>query len=139
VDDCLTYNVVRGTSLQAAPSHHADDPTAYVPELKFLSYELGQHVISVTLSGLPGSKKLPDGMAFAKIYRYIGATPPTALKQYEMIGNAKYGLFRSNFADIVPEEGEVLIAYYYARYESKKGSLGNPGGVIKAPIMLAEV
>jgi hypothetical protein len=78
-------------------------------------------------------------MQFVQIYRCISATPPTKLSQYELIGNAKRGIYRSNFADVEPAEDEVLIAYYFGRYVSKKGKLGNPGGVIKAPVMLAVV
>jgi hypothetical protein len=137
VDDCITCNVVRGTVLASPPVRHADDPTSFIPELRFKSYAPGQHVITVECSGASG-KKLPEGMSFAQIYRCISATKPADLTHFELIGNAKRGIFKSNFPGVVPGKDEVLSAYYFGRYVSKKGELGNPGPVIDAPIMLAK-
>jgi hypothetical protein len=137
VDDCLTFNVVRGTALEATPVRHADDPSGLTPVLMFKKYELGSHVLGVSCADTPGSKKLPEGMAFAKIYRFIGKTAPTKLSQYEFAGNAQRGEFTSEFPDLEIPEGESWEAWYFGRYESKKGALGNPGQVINAPVMVA--
>jgi hypothetical protein len=138
VDDCLTFNVVRGTVLQADPVHHSDGPVTLLPTLVFKKHELGSQIIGVSCSTDPKSKKLPEGIVFAKIYRYVGKTPPTSLMQYQFIGNAKYGEFTSQLADIIIPEGETWEAHYFGRYESCKGTLGNPSAVISAPIMQAK-
>jgi len=138
VDDCGVFNVVRGTSKAHTPVHHTDDPTVFIPELSFGGFALGQHVI-IAVNSENQNRKLPDGMAFVQIFRCISATPPTKLSQYEPVGTTKRGIFRSNFPDIVPAKDEVLTAYYYGRYLSKKGLLGNPSNIIDAPVMLAKV
>jgi hypothetical protein len=137
LDDCFTFNVVRGTSLEADPVRHEDDPSGLFPVITFKKHELGSHVLAVVSAETPDSKKLPDGMAFAKVYRYIGKTAPTKLSQYEFAGNAKRGEFTSEFPDLEIPEGEAWEAWYFGRYESKKGALGNPGPVVNAPVMVA--
>jgi hypothetical protein len=137
LDDCFTFNVVRGTALEADPVHHDYDPTPYIPVLSFKKYNLGSHLIGVSCADTPDSRSLPEGMKYAKIYRYMGKTAPAKLTDFEFAGNAKYGEFTSDFGDLVIPEGEKWDAYYFARYESENGKLGNPSQVVNAPIMVA--
>jgi hypothetical protein len=139
VDDCLTFNVVRGTTLEADPVHHDYDPTQYVPIVSLKANKMGMHLIGVSCADTPDSRSLPVGMKYAKIYRYIGKTAPEKLTDFEFVGNAKYAEFTSDFGDLVIPEGEKWDAYYFARYESENGKLGNSGPSINAPIMLTKI
>jgi hypothetical protein len=135
LDDCITFNVKRGTELAGSHGHRNPEAAKITPNCSFKKFDIGIQIISVINPENPSSKALPAGMAFAKVYRCISAESPTKLSQYELIGNAKRGVFVSRFDNIIRPEGKSLRAYYYARYESKKGHLGDPGNIISADIM----
>jgi|GEM_PF-4409786 len=111
ITDCETFRVKRGTPL-AAPSSSAAGTARSVggiavgtgassgkPVLAIKKYDVGEHHVSVTNPDTPKSHALPDGIKFAKVYRYIGVTAPTGINQYMFVGNAKRGSALSSFAD----------------------------------------
>ncbi len=136
-DDWLTFNIKRGTSLAAQPSRRKFDPSATTPLLTILRNTEGFHLIRVANSKDISAIKLPDGMAFAKIFCYIGSEKPFSQKQYTLIGNAKRGRYLHSFENVKYEGKERLYAWYYACYESKSGKMGLPGAVMSAGILLA--
>jgi len=139
IDDWKTFNIKRGTVLSEPKSDEKKDTSAYTPTLTSAKIGFGFHVFSVRCTETPDSRGLPEGMAFVLVFRCISATPPTKLSQYDQVGAAKFGKFISNFSELVPVPGEKLIGYYYARYMSTKGVLGNPGPIAKVPVNLVEV
>jgi hypothetical protein len=136
IDDWLLFNIKRGTTLASGPTHQNNNPEQIVPFLSMLENNLGSHVLLVRNPETPKTKKLPEGVVFAKIFRCISTEQPTSLKAYEFIGNASRGKYRSNFVDIEQDEKVRLFAWYYCRYESKKGDLGPPSAVLRVEIML---
>ena len=98
----------------------------------------GEHQLVVRNSDKAKSKALPKEIKFLKVYRYVGVTAPTSIKQYEFVGNAKRGLIISNFAELGLDPNIKLWAWYIARYESTKGMLGNPSPALKAGVLLQD-
>jgi len=137
--DCETVGVKRGTPMAKTPSH-GGDPLAtkmLVPMVSLRSSGPGQHRLTVVNPDTPESRALPGGIKSARVYRFIGTEPPAKLSQYESIGNAKRGLFLSQFADIEPPaENKKLYAWYIARYETTRSVVGDPCSPVKAEILL---
>jgi hypothetical protein len=139
VDDCVTFNVVRGTILQHDRTTHDYNPSLYTALVNIENNSIGQHILSARCQQVAKGYKLPDGMKFLQIFRYIGSERPKSASQYTSIGFAKKGKFISTFPDVVPVEGKTLIAYYYGCLVSIDGKQGTPGPVVDGPIMLAGV
>jgi hypothetical protein len=137
IDDCFTFNVKRGTTLEAKPRRYESKEINSTPVISIKNIGLGNHTLLIEHPENLQSKKLPEGIIFVKIYRYIGSEPPQKLNQYEMIGNAKRSEFISDFADLEFDTDKKVYAWYYARYESTKGLLGLPGNIRKAPVILS--
>jgi len=146
ISDCETFRVKRSTAL-AAVSHQGaafKQSTGGLvvgtqkPVLAMKKYDVGEHHISVTNPDTPTSHALPDGIKFAKVYRYIGTVAPTALSQYQFVGNAKRGSVLSSFSDgdlAAFPAATTVYAWYIAKYESNKGVLGDACGAIHAQIL----
>jgi hypothetical protein len=108
------------------------------PVLSIKKYDVGEHIVGVVNPETPKSSALPDGIKFAKLYRFIGTVAPTALSQYVFVANAKKGKALSSFADAdlaAFPVGTVVYAWYIARYESNTGVLGDACGTIRAQIL----
>jgi hypothetical protein len=129
ISDCEIFHVKRGTPIAASRSVRRSGPGIQKPVLGVKNISHSQHQLTVTNPDTPRSKSLPEGIKFAKVYRFIGAAAPADIKQYEFIGNAKRGLIISDFS-----EGEQGKAFYLARYESSSGELGSPSEVVSAVI-----
>jgi hypothetical protein len=146
ISDCETFHVKRGTAL-AAVSHQGAATARTIgglvtgpekPVLAVKKYDVGEHVIGVTNPDTPKSHALPAGIKFAKVYRFIGTAAPTALSQYQFVGNAKRGSVLSSFSDgdlAAFPAATTVYAWYIARYESNKGVLGDACGAIRAQIL----
>ncbi len=150
INDCETFRVKRNSPL-AGVSHQGaatarsvggiavgTGASAGKPVLVIKKYDVGEHRISVTNPETPTSHALPDGIKFAKVYRYIGIAAPTGINQYMFVGNAKRGSVLSSFADadLSAFAANVSVyAWYIARYESNKGILGDACGAIHAQII----
>jgi hypothetical protein len=150
ISDCETFHVKRGTAL-AVVSHQGSATARSVggvavgtgasslkPVLSIKKYDVGEHIVSVVNPETPKSSALPDGIKFAKLYRFIGTAAPTAISQYTFVANAKKGKALSSFADAdlaAFAAGTVVYAWYIARYESNKGVLGDACGAIHAQIL----
>jgi hypothetical protein len=135
IDDYSIFNVKRGTTLQSPPVQHADEPSMQ-PKISLQKAGYGNHIIRLEDPDQPDSHSLPDGMASAKLYRYIGVNQPEDERLYEWIGNAKRGYVTSEFYDYMPQEPNVkYYAWYFGRYESNKGKLGAHGNILKVEIM----
>jgi hypothetical protein len=136
IDDCLTFNVKGRTVLAADPTHHSEEAVTFRPSVTVLNNEEGMQLLSVINPDTPGSKKLPEGMAFARLYRFIGTEMPQNLKLYDYVGIAKKGEYLSTFGDLHFTDDKRVYAFYFARYESKQGVLGEPSAIVKAEILL---
>lgn len=146
ISDCETFRVKRDTAL-ATISHQGSITSRTVgglvsgplkPVLAVKKYDVAEHVLSVTNPDTPKSHALPDGIKFAKVYRYIGTAAPTALSQYVFVGSAKRGSVLSSItsADLAAIPANTnSYAWYIARYESNKGVLGDACGAIVAQIL----
>jgi hypothetical protein len=129
-------NVKFGTPRAKKAHGGKSDSTAMKqPSLTIRENILHQQLLIVLDPDAPKSKKLPDGMKFAKIYRYVGKEPPANIHQYEFIGNSYRGRFVSHFSEMGLSGDEKIYAYYIARYESKKGELGMPCAMVSAEIL----
>ena len=135
VEDCTLFNVVRSTTLQSEPVHHDFDPTMHKAVVNIVLYEVGRHVIEVKEQGAE-NKKLPEGMASVKVYRYMGKDDPQNDNQYQPLGPAKYGKIVSIFNDVVIPDGETWYAHYFAIYENNLGEAGIPGTRVKGVMMM---
>jgi hypothetical protein len=136
LDDWTTFNIKRGTTLASGPTHHDNNPELILPNLSLSENTYGSHLLLVHNPENPQSKKLPEGVVFAKIFRCISTEQPASLKAYEFIGNAFRGKYISNLEDIERDEHTRLFAYYYCLYESKKGKLGPPSKILRVEILL---
>jgi hypothetical protein len=136
LDDCLTFNVKGRTVLAADPTHHSEEAVTLRPSVTVLSNEEGIQLLKVINPNTPGSKKLPEGIAFAKVYRFIGTEQPQDLNLYIFDGNAKRGEYTSTFGNLQLSDNKRTYAFYFARYESKLGILGAPSTIVKAEILL---
>ncbi|MEI8203130.1 MAG: hypothetical protein WCH34_08980, partial [Bacteroidota bacterium] len=96
---------------------------------------LGEMQVCIINPEAPKSKKLPEGMKFAKVYLFVGEEPPKNINDFRFYGNAKRGLLPVNFADVDFKGNPVLYAFFVGRYESNRGVLGQPGAVASAKIL----
>ena len=128
--DYEKFKVKRGTPLQDTTHSRTPNPGLLKPVITVREITHLQQRLTVRNPEEPESRGLPEGMKFARVYRFIGTNEPTDLKQFEFIGNAKRGLLISNFelADLKNE------AWYYARYESNTGVMGAASEIISAVI-----
>jgi len=136
--DWVIANVKLGTPLAKKPSK----------EKKASNLKLKKPVLSIVLNALlvqkvtarnpdnPNLLKMPDGIKFIKIYLYIGTKPPKSLDDYKFYDNAKRGSLIIKFEEFNLSGKEKIYAYYFARYESKKGVLGLQSNVVNAEILL---
>src|SRR3569832_20612 len=94
----------------------------------------GEHELTVTNPDTPESVALPEGGAFAEVMRYINSSdkPPASIDDYKQVGVAKRGLFISHFTDIPFDSSKKYYAWYYVRYQSKTGELGDPSNIVQA-------
>jgi hypothetical protein len=136
IDDWVIFNIKRGTTLASGPTHLNNKSDQIVPNIFLLKNDLGMHVLMVRNPETPASKKLPEGVAFAKIFRCISSETTVSKKEFDFIGNASRGKYLSNLIDIEQDKHTRLFAYYYCRYESKKGLLGLPSAVLRVEILL---
>jgi hypothetical protein len=134
--DCETAGVKRGTPLAKTPTL-GGDPVAeqmYRALVGMRLNTIGQHLLSVVNSDTPSNNALPKGIRYARVFCYIGTEPPPKMNQYEMIGNAKRGLFLHKFTDLQFMDDRKLFAWYYVRYENTKGVMGELSNRLKAEI-----
>ena len=133
--DCDTLGIKRGTPLAKKASE--DKPSvldeSIAPVLGLRLNEIGKHTLTVVNPATPYSKALPPGMSAARIFRYIGTVAPTRPSQFESIGNAKRGLFKSNLEGVEPQS-DKLYAWYIARYEDTRGITGDASNQLKLEI-----
>ncbi len=134
IDDCAVFNVRRGTPRAAKPHRSSNTIPEHTPHLTIATIDLGMHILKVRHPQTPESKALPEGIVFIKIFRYIGTEAPAKLSDYDMIGNAQRAKFISLFGDLHLQTDKKVFAWYYGRYESKKGLMGPCGPVVKAPV-----
>ena len=137
MDDQITFNLKRDTSMAEEPSEGEKKPMMIVPALSIIQFGLGQQLIGATQSDGKKTKALPEGMKFLKIYRAIASVRPESFDDYHFLGNAKRGRLLSSFEGIQIPEDKKLNAYYIARYESTTGALGGLSAVLESPIMVA--
>jgi len=135
-DDCATFNVARGTILQDKKEKENVNPKQYKPTLSITKIDVCTHIMNVSCADVPNSKKLPEGMAFALIFRCITSEPLNKMSIWTLIGTSKYGKFTSDFSSFVPEDGKIYTAHYYGLYLSDNGDLGNPGITVHTPVIL---
>jgi hypothetical protein len=136
-DDCLTFHIKRGTPLQEEPEHQTKEPVDLAPLLTVLSFGTGYAIIGVRNAKTPKTKKLPEGMVFAKVYCAIGQEQPADFDLYKFVANAKHGKAEVDFTTMkLPDDKKVVVyAYFYGRYESKKGKLGIPGNIVSVEVV----
>jgi hypothetical protein len=80
------------------------------------------------------SRALPEGVIFTDVFRYIGTEPPESIRDYELIGVAKRGMFNSRL-DKLTFDRKKYYAWYVAAYKSKKGKRGLPSEAIRVQII----
>jgi hypothetical protein len=136
MDDWITFNIKRGTTLASGPTHHDNSPELILPNISLDENTYSSHLLLVSNPDNPQSKKLPEGVVFAKIFRCIATEQPASLYAYEFIGNASRGKFISSLEAIERDKHTRLFAYYYCRYESKKGKLGPHSKILRVEILL---
>jgi hypothetical protein len=86
-------------------------------------------LLDVVNPNTPSSKARPKGVIATLVFCYVGADPPTSLKQYNCVGLALRGRFL-NVLGMPETTGQVKInAYYFARYAMVTGKLGEAGNV----------
>ncbi|MEI8203088.1 MAG: hypothetical protein WCH34_08765 [Bacteroidota bacterium] len=132
----MVANIKFGTPLAKKPSKGASDsPEFKQPVITVLKNMLGEMELRVVSGENQKSTKLPAGMKFAKVYRYIGITPPKSIADFSLYGNAKRGKIAINFDGIDLSGNSKIYAYFYGVYESNKGKLGQPGPIVSALIL----
>lgn len=134
--DWAVANIKLGTPLAKKSGYHKSDSTAMLqPTVIIRKNIIGEMQLMVFNPNTPTSLRLPDGMKFAKVYRYIGTEPAKSVNDFTFCGNAFRGKLCVNFADVDQSSNVVLYAWYFARYESNKGELGAPGARVSAQII----
>lgn len=136
VDDCLTFNVVRGTALAAEPVHHDYSVVTLIPSISIKKNEIGFHVIGVVNPATPDSVAIPDGISMVRVYRFIGTEKPKSLRDFDFLGLAKRGQIKSMFTGLEFDSEKRQYAYYYAVYENKDGVTGPTSAILKVEIRL---
>jgi len=136
LDDCIAFNVKKGTVLAVSSTHRSNIPVKKTPRIGLKSNDQGLQVISCTNPETPKSKKLPVGVMAANIYRFIGAVKPDKLNQYDYIGIAKRGEIVSKIEDPGLEGDTKIYAWYYACYVYKDGTLSEISSILKVEVLL---
>ena len=135
-NDWNVANIKFGTPLAKKHGGNKSDATAMLqPMLSMKKNILGEMELGVVSPETPTSKKLPKGMKFAKVFRYIGATAPKSNADFALYGNAKRGKIHITFEGVDNSGTTKLYAYYFACYESNKGELGQPSVIVSAGIV----
>jgi hypothetical protein len=135
IDDCEKLGIKRSTPLAKAPSHGGSEILAgkVRAALGVRFNIIGRHKITVRNEDTPDRRALPEGIARARVFRFIGRETPTRINQYESVGNAKRGLFEIDLTDIAPTP-EKIYAWYIARYEDTRGNTGTASEPLKMEI-----
>jgi len=136
LDDCIAFNVKKGTVLAESTTHRSNVPVKKVPKIGVKSKSEGQQVITCVDPDTPTTKKLPSGAVFAFIYCFVGATKPTNLKQYDYIGIARRGEKVNKIVDPMIVGDPKLYAWYYSCYVFKDGTFSEPSSIIRVPVLL---
>ncbi len=135
-NDWTVANIKLGTSLAKTPGKGKSESTAMLqPVLTLTKNKIGEMEISVASPEAPSVIRLPEGMRFAKVFRSIGTTMPTSTDAFVLYGNAKRGKIHVKFDGLDLSGTEKLYAWFYGIYESTKGELGQPSGIISAEIL----
>lgn len=135
IDDWEKLGIKRGTSLAKAPVQgHGNILVSKVrASISLRSNSELLHILIIRNVDTPDSSALPEGIKRAQVYCYIGKVAPTKYSQYELIGNAKRGIYKHFISGLEPSTDRIY-AWYYVRYESNRGELLEPGSVLKAEI-----
>ena len=134
--DWAVANIKLGTPLAKKSGYHKSDSTEMLqPTVIIRKNIIGEMELMVYNPNTPTSRRLPDGMKFAKVYRYIGTEPAKSVNDFIFCGNAFRGKLCVNFAGVDQSSNVVLYAWYFARYESNKGELGAHGAMANAQII----
>jgi len=128
--DFEMFHIKKGTPLQDTTLTRSSDMGMKKPVLTVKKITHLQQQFTVNNPDKPKSKGLPKGIKFAKVYRYIGTTPPVNADVYKFIGNAKRGLIISTFEDA--DGGKTV--WHIARYESNTGVLGQPSEAVSTVV-----
>ncbi len=136
IHDWNVANIKYGTPLaKKSGTAKSDSPKALQPVVfiqKVLSNEM---VLIVASPETPNRVALPEGMKFAKVYRFIGEKAPKSTADFDFYGNARKGKLDVNFDGVDLTGPNKLYAWFYARYESNKGELGQGGGWVSSQIL----
>jgi hypothetical protein len=135
IDDWMAFCIKQSTSLAKKPVRKRDSAVTQTPSISLRKIDSGEHVLSVRNSQTPRSRALPDGIRFTDIYRYVGTTPPKSIKDYELAGVAKRGIFRSRVSAPANDRNKKYYAWYVAVYVSKNGKRGSPCPPLIIPVL----
>ncbi len=134
--DWAVANIKLGTPLAKKSGHRKSDSTvALQPTVIIQKNLLGEMVLIVFNPNTPTSLRLPEGMKFVKVYRYIGTQPPKSVHELTFYANAYRGRLAVNFEGVDLSGKEKIFVWFAARYESNNGELGVPGGMVFAQIL----
>jgi len=136
LDDCIAFNVKKGTVLAVSTTHRSNIPEKKMPKISLKSNEQSQQVIICVNPETPKSKKLPEGVLAAMMYRFVGTTKPDKLSEYAYIGISKRGEIVSKIEDPGLESDTKIYAWYYSRYLYKDGSLSEASSILKVEVLL---
>ncbi len=129
-------NIKLGTPLAKKPAlAQGDSPVALQPVVNIKTVLSNEMVLTVENPQTPGKLALPKGMKFSKVYRYVGALAPKSTADFDFYGNAKRGKLAVNFDGIDLSGTTKLFVWFFARYESNKGELGQAGGWVSKQIL----
>ena len=129
-------NIKYGTPLaKKASKGKSDSNGLHQPIVTIVKNILGEMELMVASSETPKKTKMPEGMKFAKIYRFIGATTSKDHNDFDFYGNANRGKLLVNYKGVNLTGNTKLYACYFGRYESIKGELGEAGPIVYAEIL----
>ncbi len=129
-------NIKLGTPLAKKPAlAQGDSPVALQPVVIIKEVLSNEMILTVENPQTPSKVALPKGMKFSKVYRYVGSVAPKSTADFEFYGNAKKGRLAVNFDGIDLSGTTKLFAWFFARYESNKGELGQAGGWVSKQIL----
>lgn len=104
-------------------------PTSY-PVVTIDTSKRLQHGLNMRANDMPNSRALPPGVAHVEISTYVGATPPTSIKQFKLIDIAT----KHNFTVHYDSEVAGQTAYFNLRYVSTRGEKGPWSETVSATI-----
>jgi hypothetical protein len=138
LSDWEATNVKQGTPLAKRRTKEGDGMMLKMkhPELLLRSNNIVSHLLTIINPDTPESKAPPKGFNSILIFCYIGFEPPAGLSDYRQAGKTNRGLFVKSFSGFEPEINAPHFAWYIARYESRKGMLGEPSEPLKVPIII---